>query len=83
MPDFLDSQHRCETGRTPRPISARLEAFAVCLDQETEPFRQDGGLGVIPPDFLLDMAIAQIGQLRATPADKSTLVGRWTGAPMS
>ena len=30
---------------------------------------------MIPPDFLLDVAIAQIGQLRATPAETSTLVG--------
>jgi uncharacterized protein (DUF885 family) len=75
VPDFLDSQHVVAGKSDAEAYLSRLQAFAVCLDQETDRFRQAAAQGVIPPDFLLDVAIAQISELRATPAEKSTLVG--------
>jgi uncharacterized protein (DUF885 family) len=74
VPDFLDSQHVIETRADAQAYVARLRAFAACLDQETERFRRDAGAGVIPPDYLMDKTLAQIAELRAQPADKSTLV---------
>lgn len=74
VPDFLDSQHVIETGADAEAYVARLKAFAVCLDQETERFRAAADLGALPPDYLMDKALKQIAELRATPADKSTLV---------
>jgi uncharacterized protein (DUF885 family) len=53
---------------------ARLAAFAVALDQETERVRIDAAAGVIPPDFVLARIVAQLTDLRAAPVETSSLV---------
>ncbi len=73
-PDFLDSQHPIETKEDADAFLSRLGAFAVNLDQEIEVADHDGGLGVVPPDFILSRALGQMTKLRAVPADKATLV---------
>ena len=40
---------------------ARLDEVSAVLDGETDRIRQARGLGVIPPDFLLDTTIEQMG----------------------
>jgi uncharacterized protein (DUF885 family) len=72
-PDFLDSQHPIETKADCDAYLARLDAFARVMDQECECVRHDVALGVIPPDFAISGAIAQMKVLRA-PADQSSLV---------
>jgi len=72
-PDFLDSQHTIETAADCEAYLARLDAFAVVMDQENERVRHDVGLGVVPPDFAIDGALAQMKVLRQ-PAAESTLV---------
>jgi uncharacterized protein (DUF885 family) len=42
---------------------SRLNAFGTALDQDTERFRHDVGLGVLPPDFLFDKTIASLAAL--------------------
>ena len=74
LPDFLDSQHSIETKADADAYLARLEAFAVALDQELEQARHDGAQGVIPPDFALDKTLVQMTGLHDAPADKSVLV---------
>ncbi len=74
LPDFLDSQHSIETKADADAYLARLEAFAVALDQECEQARHDAGQGVIPPDFALDKALIQMTALHDATADKSVLV---------
>jgi uncharacterized protein (DUF885 family) len=39
---------------------ARLGAFARQLDDDTEAFRRETGLGVTPPDFILDLTLDQL-----------------------
>jgi uncharacterized protein (DUF885 family) len=78
IPTFLDTQHKIETAADADAYLARLQAFAVVLDQETERARHDEGLGVIPPDFILDKALTQMRQLRDQPADSSILVASIT-----
>jgi len=73
IPDFLDSQHVIETARDCEAYLSRLDAFARAMDQECDCVRHDAGLGVIPPDFAVQAAIAQMKVLRA-PADTSNLV---------
>ncbi|MEO7026044.1 MAG: DUF885 family protein, partial [Caulobacteraceae bacterium] len=73
-PDFLDTQQPVATKSDAEDYLSRLEGFAGLLDQETEVARHDGGLGVIPPDFVLDRALGQMRALAATPADSSTVV---------
>ena len=72
-PDFLTSQHSIETREDAEAYVARLEAFGRVMDEELERVRRDVGLGVIPPDFAIDGALAGMKLLR-TPAETSTLV---------
>jgi uncharacterized protein (DUF885 family) len=74
LPDFLDSQHQIATAADAEAYLARLEAFAVAMDQDAESVRLDQSLGVVPPDFVLDNTLIQLRALRATPADRSVLV---------
>jgi uncharacterized protein (DUF885 family) len=70
VPTFLDRQHRIVGKEDADAYLARLRAFAVVLDQETERVRHDAGLKVIAPDFILDEALEQMKILRsAAPAD--------------
>lgn len=73
VPDFLDTKHRIGNVADADAYLARLEAFAVQLDENTERMKHDAGLGVVPPDFLLDTALTQMNATR-TSADKSLLV---------
>ncbi len=70
IPTFLDRQHQIENKEDAEAYLARLRAFAVVLDQETERVRHDAGLKVGPPDFLIDRALEQMRNLRsAAPGD--------------
>ena len=73
VPDFLDTKHRIQNAADADAYLSRLEAFAVQLDDNTARMKHDAALGVVPPDFLLDTALAQLAATR-TPADKSLLV---------
>ncbi len=74
VPDFLDTQHSIETRADAEAYLARVAAFAKAMDQETEQVRHDAGLGVIPPDFVIDTTLKQMKAFADTPADKATLV---------
>jgi uncharacterized protein (DUF885 family) len=70
LPTFLDRQHRIINKEDAEAYLARLRAFAVVLDQETERVRHDAGIRVIPPDFILDRTLEQMKVLRSpAPAD--------------
>ena len=73
-PDFLDAQHPINTKGDADFYLARLGDFARNIDGETERLRHDVGMGVIPPDFILDKTIANLEQFRRTPAAETTLV---------
>lgn len=73
-PDFMDNQHRIEDAAGADAFLSRLDAFAGVLDGETAKIREDAGLGVIPPDFIIDRMLPQIRTLRDTsPADMSMI----------
>jgi uncharacterized protein (DUF885 family) len=69
-PDFLDTKHRIETALDAEAYLARLEAYGGQLAANTEQMRADAAKGVSPPDFLLDVALAQMEKSRA-PADQA------------
>jgi uncharacterized protein (DUF885 family) len=73
VPSFLATQHRVESKEDAEAYLARLEAFATVMDQECEHVRRDAGLGVTPPDFIVDRTVTQMTALRTPPAT-STLV---------
>ncbi|WP_313103495.1 DUF885 domain-containing protein [Brevundimonas sp.] len=67
-PDFMDNQHRIEDAAGADAFLSRLSAFAGVLDGETDKVREDAGLGVIPPDFIIDRMLPQVRTLRDTKA---------------
>jgi uncharacterized protein (DUF885 family) len=73
VPSFLATQHAIETKADADAYLSRLEAFAQVMDAETERARRDIGLGVIPPDFIVDRTLTQMKGLQGPP-EKSTLV---------
>lgn len=74
VPDFLDTQHAIETRADAEAYLARLSAFARAMDQESEQVRHDAGVGVVPPDFVIDTTLKQMKSFADTPADQATLV---------
>jgi uncharacterized protein (DUF885 family) len=67
VPSFLATQHAIATPADCDAYLARLEAFATVMDQETERARHDIGLGVVPPDFVIDRTLAQMKGLQVAP----------------
>jgi uncharacterized protein (DUF885 family) len=73
-PEFLNSQHSIETKADCDAYLARVEAFAVTLDQETDRVKHDVAAGVVPPDFLLHTATGQMTKFLALKPDEQGLV---------
>jgi len=73
-PSFLDTQHVISGVADAEAYIARLNAFAVVLDQEIQSCRHDIALGVMPPDFVLAKTLLQMNQLRAPAPEKSPMV---------
>ncbi|TVV76852.1 DUF885 domain-containing protein [Sphingomonas solaris] len=73
-PDFLNDTHVIATKADAEAYLARLEAFAVVLDQDTAVQRARATRGIIAPDFALDLTLAQMQRLRAAPVAESQLV---------
>ncbi len=73
IPSFLDNQHTIETRQDADAYLARLEQFALRMDEEREVVRHDVALGVVPPDFALAKTLEQMNDLRNQPADSASL----------
>jgi len=74
VPSFLDTKHTIASPADAATYLARMAAFATVLDQESERVAADAGKGVIPADFMLDKAIAQLTKFRAQPVEQNVLV---------
>jgi len=66
MPRFLDSTQPLANAADGEFYISRLEAMPAALDGELERIRAARGMGLVPPSFLLDKAIAA---MEATIAD--------------
>jgi len=73
VPDFLDTKHKLETTGDADAYLLRLGAFADQMKAQTERMRHDAALGVVPPDFILDLALEQMTKLRV-PAGEALVV---------
>jgi uncharacterized protein (DUF885 family) len=73
VPGFLENQHRIASANDAEAWLARLSAFANALDQNSLRLREEAALRVVPPAFLLDLALPQMQRLRAAP--ETLLVG--------
>jgi uncharacterized protein (DUF885 family) len=72
-PPFLDSDHTIESEADADAYLVRLAAFAAQLNQEVDVARHDMGLGVIPPDFVLEKTLSQMQAMRAASPEASSL----------
>jgi len=73
VPDALDTKHVIETKDDAEAYLERLSDFAVQMNNETERTRENAGLGLIPPDFILDKAISQMKGLAGQRGEGSGL----------
>ena len=74
IPDFLDTEHGIDTKDDAEAYLSRLGGFATMMDQELEQARHDAGIGVVPPDFVIDKTLIQMKAFLDTQADQATLV---------
>ena len=72
-PDFLDTKHTITTAEDADAYLSRLSAFGDQLNADTARLRHDVGMGVAPPDFILDLTLDQMGKT-VLPADKALVV---------
>jgi uncharacterized protein (DUF885 family) len=61
VPRFLDSDHVIDNAADAEAYLARLDSYAAQLDGESGRLRSAAAKGAIPPAFLLDKAIKQLG----------------------
>ncbi len=69
VPDFLDTKHKITSAGDADAYLMRLRAFASQMDAQTERMRHDAGQGVVPPDFILDLALEQMTKTRQPASD--------------
>jgi uncharacterized protein (DUF885 family) len=74
VPDFLDSQHKIETGADAQAYLERLDVFARNVALEVESGRADAARGIIPPAYIIDKALAQTRSLRQERGTQAGLV---------
>ena len=73
VPDFLDTKHKIESKGDADAYIQRLQAFAKQIDDQTERMRHDAGIGVVPPDYILDLTLEQMTKT-AVPASEALVV---------
>ena len=73
VPDFLDTKHTIETAQDADAYLSRLAAFGDQVEADTDRLRHDTALGVVPPDFILDLTIEQLTKTRL-PAAQALVV---------
>jgi uncharacterized protein (DUF885 family) len=60
VPRFLDSDHPIANAPDAEAYLARLQSLAKQLDGELDRIRAARGMGLVPPAFLIDKALAQM-----------------------
>lgn len=65
IPDFLHSAHTIDNASDAEAYLARLEQFSTVLDNETAEVRRQAGQGLLAPGWALELALKQLGELRA------------------
>ncbi len=74
LADFFDTAHTIATLAEAETYVARLREAAGALDAEAARARADAEAGIVPPDFILDGAIAALDRAAATPLQAQTYV---------
>jgi uncharacterized protein (DUF885 family) len=74
VPRFLDSDHRIETAADAEAYLARVQSLARQLDGELGRMQAARAAGLVPPAFLIEKALAQMGLSAKNARDGGTLV---------
>jgi len=74
IPRFLDSDHRIENATDAEAYLARLQSYAKQLDGELGRIQDARGKGLVPPAFLIDKAVEQLGLSATSSRAGGTLV---------
>lgn len=74
VPNTLIDSHTIANATDAEAYVARLDGFARLVEQECDRIAGDAGMGVAPPDFILDKTIAQTRSLAEQRGDQSRLV---------
>jgi uncharacterized protein (DUF885 family) len=74
IPRFLDSDHRIEDATDAEAYLARLQSYAKQLDGELGRIQAARANGLVPPAFLIDKALGQLGLSAKNARDGGTLV---------
>ncbi len=69
VPTFLDTRHTVAGAGDADAYLQRMRAFARQLDDQTGRMKREAAAGVVPPDFILDLTLAQMTALRTPAAD--------------
>lgn len=89
-PRFLDSEHQVNNAADAETLLQRLALYPGTLDGELERIRSARERGMVPPAFLIDKALTQMGQslkgareggplLAAIRSKTKGIPGDWTG----
>ena len=74
VPRFLDSDHRIEAAADAEAYLARLQSYAKQLDGELGRVQAARAAGLVPPAFLIDKAVGQLGLSAKNAREGGTLV---------
>jgi uncharacterized protein (DUF885 family) len=74
VPDFLNTAHTIATSDDCEAYLARLDAFAVALDEDSAMQKAEAARGYLAPAWSLDLTLGQMAKLRGQPAAQSSIV---------
>ena len=74
VPRFLDAEHRIENAADAEAYLARLQSYPKQLDGELGRMQAARTSGLVPPAFLIDKALGQIGLSAKNAREGGTLV---------
>jgi uncharacterized protein (DUF885 family) len=74
IPRFLDSDHPIENAADAEAYLARLQSYPKQLDGELARLKAARAVGLIPPAFLIDKALAQMGRSAKNARDGGSVV---------
>src|SRR4051812_8831836 len=74
VPRFLDSDHRIENAQDAEAYLARMQSCAHQLDGELGRMQAARAAGLVPPAFLIDKALAQMGLSAKSAREGGSLV---------
>ena len=79
IPRFLDSDHRIENAADAEAYLARLQSYAKQLDGELGRMQAARAAGLVPPAFLIDKALGQMGLSAKNAREGGTVVDSIVG----